>query len=108
MFTLVEEKKRYEDKEMTLVEHLEELRKRVFIVVGALILFFILGFIFVQDLYRWLIADLDVKLTILSPTDILWVYVMLAGVFAITMTIPVFVWQVWMFVKLLLHHGSEK
>ncbi len=39
VFTLVEEKKRYEDKEMTLVEHLEELRKRVFIVVGALILF---------------------------------------------------------------------
>ncbi|MCL6616152.1 MAG: twin-arginine translocase subunit TatC, partial [Anoxybacillus ayderensis] len=46
---------------MTLVEHLEELRKRVFIVVGALILFFVVGFIFVQDLYRWLIADLDVK-----------------------------------------------
>lgn len=99
MFTPVEQKRRYEDQEMTLVEHLEELRKRIFIVVGALILFFIVGFVFVQDLYRWLIADLDVKLTILGPTDILWVYVMLAGVFAITMTIPVFVWQVWMFVK---------
>jgi sec-independent protein translocase protein TatC len=96
---LVEEKQLHEDQEMTLVEHLNELRKRLIIVAVALIAFFVLGFVFVQDLYRWLIEDLDVKLTILGPTDILWVYFMLAGVFAITLTIPVFVWQTWLFVK---------
>lgn len=52
-----------------------------------------------QDIYRWMVQDLGVKLTILGPTDILWVYFMLAGVFAITLTIPVFAWQTWLFVK---------
>ncbi|GMB09654.1 sec-independent protein translocase protein TatC [Thermolongibacillus altinsuensis] len=95
----MEEKQWHEDQEMTLVEHLNELRKRLIIVAVALIAFFVLGFVFVQDLYRWIVEDLDVKLTILGPTDILWVYFMLAGVFAITLTIPVFVWQTWLFVK---------
>jgi sec-independent protein translocase protein TatC len=94
----VKEKQLY-DQEMPLMEHLNELRKRLIIVAVALVVFFVLGFVFVQDIYRWMIRDLGVKLTILGPTDILWVYFMLAGVFAITLTIPVFVWQTWLFVK---------
>jgi len=81
------------------MDHLNELRKRLIIVAVALIVFFVLGFVFVQDIYRWMVQDLGVKLTILGPTDILWVYFMLAGVFAITLTIPVFAWQTWLFVK---------
>ncbi|WP_186003956.1 twin-arginine translocase subunit TatC [Parageobacillus genomosp. 1] len=84
---------------MPLIEHLNELRKRLIIVAVAFIVFFVLGFVFVQDIYRWMIQDLEVKLTILGPTDILWIYFMLAGVVAITLTIPVFVWQTWLFVK---------
>ncbi|GAJ44184.1 Sec-independent protein translocase protein TatC [Parageobacillus thermoglucosidasius NBRC 107763] len=84
---------------MPLMDHLNELRKRLIIVAVALIVFFVLGFVFVQDIYRWMVQDLGVKLTILGPTDILWVYFMLAGVFAITLTIPVFAWQTWLFVK---------
>jgi sec-independent protein translocase protein TatC len=87
------------NQEMPLIEHLNELRKRLIIVAVAFIVFFVLGFVFVQDLYRWMVQDLEVKLTILGPTDILWIYFMLAGVFAITLTIPIFVWQTWLFVK---------
>jgi sec-independent protein translocase protein TatC len=92
-------KKKLYNQEMPLIEHLNELRKRLIIVAVAFIVFFVLGFVFVQDLYRWMIQDLEVKLTILGPTDILWIYFMLAGVVAITLTIPVFVWQTWLFVK---------
>ncbi|WP_285754740.1 twin-arginine translocase subunit TatC [Parageobacillus sp. G301] len=84
---------------MPLMEHLNELRKRLIIVAAAFIVFLVLGFVFVQDIYRWMIQDLGVKLTILGPTDILWIYFMLAGVVAITLTIPIFVWQTWLFVK---------
>ncbi|BDG32294.1 sec-independent protein translocase protein TatC [Parageobacillus thermoglucosidasius] len=98
MLTFVKEKQLY-DQEMPLMDHLNELRKRLIIVAVALIVFFVLGFVFVQDIYRWMVQDLGVKLTILGPTDILWVYFMLAGVFAITLTIPVFAWQTWLFVK---------
>jgi sec-independent protein translocase protein TatC len=93
------EKKQLYNQEMPLIEHLNELRKRLIIVAVAFIVFFVLGFVFVQDLYRWMVQDLEVKLTILGPTDILWIYFMLAGVVAITLTIPVFVWQTWLFVK---------
>ncbi len=92
-------KKQLYNQEMPLIEHLNELRKRLIIVAVAFIVFFVLGFVFVQDIYRWMIQDLEVKLTILGPTDILWIYFMLAGVVAITLTIPVFVWQTWLFVK---------
>jgi sec-independent protein translocase protein TatC len=92
-------KKQLYNPEMPLIEHLNELRKRLIIVAVAFIVFFVLGFVFVQDLYRWMVQDLEVKLTILGPTDILWIYFMLAGVVAITLTIPVFVWQTWLFVK---------
>jgi sec-independent protein translocase protein TatC len=94
----VKEKQLY-DQEMPLMEHLNELRKRLIIVAAAFIVFLVLGFVFVQDIYRWMIQDLGVKLTILGPTDILWIYFMLAGVVAITLTIPIFVWQTWLFVK---------
>ncbi|EZP77459.1 Sec-independent protein translocase subunit TatC [Parageobacillus genomosp. 1] len=98
VLTFVKKKQLY-NQEMPLIEHLNELRKRLIIVAVAFIVFFVLGFVFVQDIYRWMIQDLEVKLTILGPTDILWIYFMLAGVVAITLTIPVFVWQTWLFVK---------
>jgi sec-independent protein translocase protein TatC len=41
---------------------------------------------------------LDTKLQTLGPTDIIWVYLMIAGVFAIAVTIPVAGFQIWRFV----------
>jgi sec-independent protein translocase protein TatC len=87
------------DHEMDLVGHLEELRKRLIFVLGTFILFFILAFIYVQDIYNWLVKDLEVKLAILGPSDILWVYLILASVVAISGTIPMAAYQTWLFVR---------
>ena len=87
------------DKTMNVVEHLDELRKRIIIVGTVFILFFILGFVFVKDIYVWLAKDIDFKLTVISPTEIIWVYFALAGIVAIAGTIPVFAWQLWLFIK---------
>src|SRR5690606_13119855 len=60
---------------------------------------FIVGFIFVEDIYNWFVRDLDVKLIVLGPSDIIWIYFMLASVIAIAGTIPVLALQIWLFVK---------
>lgn len=87
------------DESMNLVGHLEELRKRIIITGVAFIIFFILAFIYVQDIYDFFVMGLDFKLTVLSPTEIVWVYFQLAGIAAIALTIPVFAWQLWLFIK---------
>jgi sec-independent protein translocase protein TatC len=87
------------DKELNLIDHLGELRKRLIIVAVSFIVFFIVGFIYVEDIYKWLVRDLDVKLAVLGPGDIVWVYFMLASVIAVAATIPVFALQLWLFVK---------
>lgn len=97
-----------EDRDMDLVGHLEELRKRIMITLGAFILFFILAFIFVQDIYQWLVRDLDHKLAILGPSDILWVYFLLASVVSIAGTIPIAAYQVWLFVRPALKEKEQK
>lgn len=84
---------------MNLVGHLEELRKRIIITGVAFVVFFIVAFIYVTDIYNFFVRGLDFKLTILSPTEVVWVYLQLAGVVAIALTIPVLAWQIWLFIK---------
>ena len=88
-----------EDKELNIIDHLDELRTRLIITLAAFIIFFIVGFIYVEEIYNWLVRDLEVKLIVLGPSDILWVYFMLAAVIAFAGTIPVLATQVWFFIK---------
>lgn len=87
------------DKELNLIDHLDELRKRLILTVGAFLVFFVIGFLYVQEIYNWLVRDLDVKLVVLGPSDIIWIYFMIATIIAIAGTIPVLALQIWMFVK---------
>jgi sec-independent protein translocase protein TatC len=88
-----------EDKELNLVDHLDELRKRLIITAVAFIAFFIAGFMYVEEIYSWFVRDLDVKLIVLGPSDIVWIYFMLATLIAIAGTIPILAFQIWLFVK---------
>ncbi|WP_371261466.1 twin-arginine translocase subunit TatC [Bacillus sp. OV322] len=87
------------DQDLHIIEHLEELRKRLIISVAAFFVFFILAFIYVEDIYKWFIRDLHMKLLVLGPSDIIWIYFTLAAVIAIAGTIPVLAFQIWLFVK---------
>jgi sec-independent protein translocase protein TatC len=88
-----------EDKELNLVDHLDELRKRLIISAVAFVAFFITGFMYVEEIYSWFVRDLDVKLIVLGPSDIVWIYFMIATLIAIAGTIPVLALQIWLFVK---------
>lgn len=84
---------------MNLVEHLGELRKRLMITMAAFVVALIAVFCFVEPIYDWLTRGVEVKLALLGPSDILWVYMLIAAVFAAAATIPVLAYQVWAFVK---------
>ena len=88
-----------EDKELNVIDHLDELRKRLIITVAAFLIFFVVGFIYVENIYKWFVRDLDVKLIVLGPSDIIWIYFMIATVIAVAGTIPVLATQIWLFVK---------
>ncbi|MGO4889246.1 twin-arginine translocase subunit TatC [Anaerobacillus sp. MEB173] len=87
------------NEEMQLTDHLTELRKRIIVTLIIFIIALIGSFVFVQDIYRFLIKDLDGQLALLGPGDILWVYLMLATVIAIAITIPTAAYQAWKFIQ---------
>ncbi|ARI76414.1 twin-arginine translocase subunit TatC [Halobacillus mangrovi] len=87
-----------EDRNLQVIGHLEELRSRTIKTALAFICFLIAGLAFMKPIYQWLIRDLDMKLAILGPSEILWVYLMIAAVCALAATIPVAAYQIWRFV----------
>ncbi|WP_274361527.1 twin-arginine translocase subunit TatC [Paenibacillus thermotolerans] len=87
------------DRDLHLTEHLAELRKRLLITMGAFLVALFAAFFYVEDIYKWLTRDLGYKLQTLGPSDALWVYLMIACVFAIAVTIPIAGFQLWRFVS---------
>ena len=85
-------------KEVHVMEHMEELRSRIIKTLIGFVAAFIVSFIFVQDIYEVLIKNMDGKLAVLGPSDILWVYMMIAAVSSIAATIPLAAYQLWRFV----------
>lgn len=87
------------NQEMSVVEHLGELRKRLIITVLSFFVFLIVGFSYTKEIYSFIVKDLNMKLTVLGPSDILWIYFVIAAVFSIVCTIPIAALQLWLFVK---------
>lgn len=87
------------EKEMNVVGHLSELRNRLIVTAVFFIGFFIVGFIYVKDIYQFFVNDIDLQLTAISPTEIIWIYFSMAGLVAIVGTIPILAYQVWAFIK---------
>jgi len=88
-----------ESAEVSFVGHLGEMRRRIIFTLIAFLVSLCGAFIYVREIYHWLVRDLDFKLAILAPSDVIWVYLKLAGVVAIAVTLPVAAYQAWLFVK---------
>ncbi|WP_042349434.1 twin-arginine translocase subunit TatC [Bacillus massiliigorillae] len=87
------------NKQEDIISHLNELRNRLIVTAIVFVAFFIVGFIDVDKIYKWIAHDLDYRLIVLGPSDIIWVYFMIAGVIAIAATIPILALQIWLYVK---------
>lgn len=97
-----------DDKTMGILDHLDEFRKRLIVVLVVFFTFTILGFVFVEDIYAYITKDLSENLSVLSPTEILGFYFKLATVFGIAFSLPTIAYELWAFIKPGLHAHERK
>lgn len=96
-------------KEMSLFDHLDELRKRLIIIVivnfGAAILLFSQ-----TDIIMGYLLDVNpgMELAYTTPSELLTVYIQLSLILAITICSPITVYQVWAFVEKGLYEKEKK
>jgi sec-independent protein translocase protein TatC len=86
---------------MTLAEHLEELRRRLIVIVITVIGAAIVGFVFsrpVLDLLRTPLPEGQDTLIFLSPADAFAAQLKIAGFLGIAFAMPVILFNVWRFV----------
>lgn len=87
------------EKEMNLVGHLAELRNRLIVTIIFFVVFFIIGFVYIKEIYGFFEGDIDFKLTVTSPAEIIWIYITISGIIALVCTLPIFSLQLWFFIK---------
>jgi len=86
---------------MTMVEHLEELRRRLLIVIGAIAIAAVVGFLVsgpILDLLRVPLPDEFDTIYFTSPTGAFVAQLKIAGFVGIALAMPVILFQVWRFV----------
>ncbi|TFJ93881.1 twin-arginine translocase subunit TatC [Lentibacillus salicampi] len=87
------------EKEMNVVGHLSELRNRLIVTAVFFIILFVIGFMYVDIIYGFIEDDLPFKLSVTGLTDLISVYLTLAGVVAMIGTLPILCLQVWLFIR---------
>jgi sec-independent protein translocase protein TatC len=91
----------HEEATMSLLEHLEELRRRLIIIVATVLVAAIVGFIFAQRIIDLLIERLPTgyeKLYFTGVADAFGVLIKVALFAGIAIAMPVILYQVWRFV----------
>lgn len=88
------------EKEMSFIEHLEELRKRLLVVMIVFVIAFIPGYIFRKYILNFFTAPLsNKKLVFLDLTEPFLVNVKLAFFVAAAVAFPILVYQIIVFIK---------
>jgi len=117
------------DEKMSLVAHLEDLRKRIVVSLLALVAAFLVTFNFSEEIFSVLMFPLHysldfsvkgmyfqlvpadklhtTKLVFLEPAEAFWMNMKVAFVAALVLTLPVIFHQLWKFISPGLH-GNEK
>src|SRR5690625_745947 len=93
---------------MNLVGHLSELRNRIIVTGLFFVVFFIVGFIYIEEIYGFFERDIDFQLTVTSPGDIIWIYITMAGIIGVVGTLPILCLQLWLFIKPALSKKERK
>jgi sec-independent protein translocase protein TatC len=87
--------------EASVVEHLDELRGRLFIVIGAVSIGAVIGFAIHTQLITWLELCLPKHLRhemiVLSPTEAFTTTLWISIYFGVALALPILLWQLWGF-----------
>ncbi|GIN74753.1 Sec-independent protein translocase protein TatCy [Bacillus sp. J14TS2] len=87
---------------MSILEHIEELRKRLMIIVVFFVLASLIGFFLSQPLIRFLqdaSAVQELVMNAFKPTDPFKVYMQMTFLIGILLTSPVILYQLWAFIS---------
>ena len=96
---------------MTLVEHLEELRRRLIVIVLTVMGAAVIGFILsrsVLAILRDRLPEAYRNLVFLGPADALTAQLKIAGFVGIALAMPVILWQLWRFISPGLTPGERR
>lgn len=96
-----------EDKELTLVEHLTELRYRLLVSVGAVLLFSIVGFIYAEETINFLARPVG-DLVFLSPAEAFFTHLKVAVLSGFMLALPFLLFQFWRFLLPALKQHEKK
>lgn len=98
-------------KDMALVEHLGELRKRIIIVLVVFVAGLIGGLFVADPIYHYLTAAEEAKnfeLHAFSFWDGIGIYMKIAAIFSLVISVPLIFYQLWAFVKPGLRKEEQK
>ncbi len=97
------------DHEMTLIEHLAELRTRFMLAAAAVLVTTALSFAFAEHIIRWLMAPSGIKeLVVLSPTEGFTNYFRVALFTGIAFAMPVILYQIYRYIDPALHPHERR
>ncbi len=94
-------------RQMTLVGHLGELRRRLVVSVMAVVLGTLVAYVYVDALMRFVTAPAG-RLYFMSPAEGFFAYLKLAVFAGLILALPVVLWQVWLFVLPAMTAGEKK
>jgi hypothetical protein len=87
------------DRPMTIVEHLEELRRRLLLAFAALGVGSVVGFLFVDRVLDFLIRMMGVeRVVFFAPAEALFIRLKIAVFIGVFVGLPVILYQLWAFV----------
>ena len=96
-------------KEMSLFDHLDELRKRLIIIVIVNFVAALLLFSQTEIIMSYLLeVNPGMELVYTTPSELLTVYIQLSLILAVTICSPITVYQVWAFIEKGLYEKEKK
>ncbi len=99
------------DREMSLLEHLAELRTRLFIAAVGVLVATVLSFVFTEQIIRWLLVPAEPRiqrLVVLSPTEAFTTYFRVALFSGIALAMPVILYQLYRYIDPALHPHERR
>ncbi|QSO53182.1 twin-arginine translocase subunit TatC [Alicyclobacillus curvatus] len=86
---------------MSVIDHLSDLRKRIIFTLIILLIMLAASLSFISLIYDYLVhpvTKLGYRLMVISPGEVVTVYLSVAGIVAICLTLPFAFYQLWRFV----------
>lgn len=88
------------DKKLTMIEHLEELRKRIIIIALAVLVSSIISYIYIDKIMEiLLIPAKGMDFVYLTPSELFLTYIRIAISTGVVISAPIILYQIWVFVK---------